>query len=112
MRGQLTITPGVASGSPCIGSTGTAAWAVTGCIWAGDSVDSIAEDYGVSREDVLVACWFVATYGVDSAWWTGTTFRRTGAVWRKRWGQWAAENSVNFWRHQYDAIPDPPSRED
>lgn len=108
---SLSIRPGVASGAPTVGETGSAAWAICGPIWAGDSLDSTAADYGVSREDVLDACWFVATYGVDAAWWNGPKRMRSGAVWTKRWGAWAAEHAEAFWRHEYDRIPDPPSRE-
>lgn len=109
---ELTIRPGVSSGAPCVGSTGTAAWAIAGPIWAGDSVDSVAHDYGTTREDVLVACWFLATYGIEAAWWNGEKRHAPGRVWVKRWGGWAAQYAAEFWRHQYDVIPDPPARED
>lgn len=105
----LTIRPGVAGGAPCIGRTGTAAWAIAGCIWAGDSVDDISAEYDVAREEVLVACWFLATYGVEAAWWNRGKRRRDGAVWTKRWGKWASDNAEDFWRHRFDGIDDPPS---
>lgn len=107
----LTIRPGVASGAPCIGRTGTAAWAIAGCLWAGDSVDDIADEYGVTREEILVACWFLATYGVEAAWWNRDERRRAGAGWTKRWGPWASEHVAAFWHHNFDAIPDPPNRD-
>lgn len=107
----LTIRPGVAVGAPCVGRTGAPAWAVAGPVWAGDSLEETARDYNCTRNDALVACWFLATYGIESAWWNGAKRHAPGRVWVKRWGAWAAEHAEAFWRHQYDRIPDPPSRE-
>lgn len=112
VSGHLSIRPGVACGAPTFATTGTAVWAVVGSIWAGDDVDTMARDYGLIREDVLVGCWFVATYGTEGAWWNGSKRHNPGRVWVKRWGAWASENAERFWRSQYDEIPDPPSRED
>lgn len=106
----LTIRPGVAFGAPCVGRTGTAAWAIVGPIWAGDAVNDVAKDYDLTRNEVLVACWFVATYGVESAWWNGERRHRPGDVWTRRWGTWASKHAATFWRHEFDEVPDPPTR--
>jgi uncharacterized protein (DUF433 family) len=105
---MLSIRPGVSSGAPCIGRTGVPIWALAGCIWAGDSLESTANDYDVTRDEALVGCWFLATYGIEAAWWNGRKRHAPGRVWVRRWGSWASDYAEQFWRHQYDAIPDPP----
>lgn len=109
MSAHLTIRPGVSSGAPCVGRTGTPAWAIAGQIWAGDGLDDTARDFGLTRSEGLLACWFLATYGIEAAWWNGTKRQRSGSAWTKRWGKWASDYASEFWRHKYDLIPDPPT---
>lgn len=59
----LSIDPRRQFGKVCIIGTRVPADSVAGCVAAGDSVDEVAEDYGVSRDQVLTACWWWATEG-------------------------------------------------
>jgi uncharacterized protein (DUF433 family) len=64
---------------------------------AGDDIATIAEDYDLTRADILVACWYLGLYGS----------RR----WRRSWRQWAEQAGQAMWDTRtvdYDQIPDPP----
>lgn len=112
MRGVLTVIPGRSGGSPCFADTGAPVWAVAGALWGGDSVEQLADDYGITRADILVGCWFLGTYGTEGAWWNGTKRHSPGRIWLKRWGPWARDHSTLFWLSKFDEIPDPPNRDD
>lgn len=93
----ITVDPAKNFGQPSIHG-GPKAWVVADMIWAGDSVDRIAEDYEITRAAVLVACWFVAEYGTRAE--------------KARWRNWKDAAAVGLWHGTYDLIPDPPSKED
>lgn len=87
------ICPGRLSGQPAIAGHRLS------CALIGDyaqamPVAEICRMYSLTRGDVLVACWYLATLG--------------GRGWRKRWGAWVAEYAGPFWHGDYAAIPDPP----
>lgn len=66
-------------GRPCITGTRITAETIAGSVWAGDSVDSVADNYGVDRLDVLWCCaWWIAEGGLH-----GTRGQR-----RQRWMLW------------------------
>lgn len=56
----LTIDPRRQFGRVCIGGTRVPADVVAQCVAAGDSVDATADNYGVTRDQVLLACWWYA----------------------------------------------------
>lgn len=60
MRPAVTVQPGVNFGHPMVG--GCPVETVAGRVWAGDSVNDTAEDFGLSREQVLLACWYYARW--------------------------------------------------
>lgn len=109
----IEIRPGVNFGRPLVGRAGASVEAIIERIWAGEGVADVAEDHGATRADALVACWFVAAYGVsDVAAQMDGTFKRWGKKWAKRWEKWANENTDVLWHHDYDKVTDPPSRTD
>jgi hypothetical protein len=83
---------------------GVATDAIAGMVWAGESPETVADEYGLpGRSWVLVACWFEARHGRP----------RTG--YRRAWRSWAERAGQAMWRAtpvDYAAIPDPPSREE
>ena len=105
-RPFLTIDPGMQFGRVCLNHTRTPADVVAECVFAGDPVDYIADAYGLTREDVLLACWWVtfdATVRPKS--------RRTASEQRlvERWGPWCelVHASLGGWSDQPTPI-DPP----
>lgn len=95
-RPYVSFDPAVDFGGPTI--SGASVETVAGMVWAGDSVDETAGEFGLTRHHVLVACWWIGTHGP----WR----------WRRRWGRWAkTAHAELWWRHgRYETIPDPPWR--
>lgn len=91
----VTVDPAVRFGFPAI--RGISTDAIAGVVWAGESLATVADEYDVTREEVLVACWFEGTHGERK--------------WRKRWGAWAEQVHGEFSNSRYD-VPDPPTGED
>lgn len=95
-RPSVEFTPCMRFGEAHI--RGISVDAIVSAHWVGDDAES---DYGLSRAEVLVACWYAARHGTR--------------VWRKRWGPWLAannsENDVRLWREDYE-VELPPTRED
>lgn len=95
-RPYIVLDPAQNFGQPAIGSTRVKVADILGWLDAGESVATIEEEYGASREDVLVACWFEARYG-------------TGAHPRDEWLDWLEEWEPTLWSAKgYDMIPLPP----
>jgi uncharacterized protein (DUF433 family) len=80
---------------------------VAGPIFGGDSVDSTAVDYGVSRKMALVCCWYMVQEARMSKRPTKTDLRVID-----RWGDWAdaAFKILAGWDTTSGPCPDPPSR--
>lgn len=98
-RRYIWIDPGRRSGEPCIGGTRVPPEIIGGYVWAGDDVAKIADDYSISMPQVLVACWYLGTYG--------------SRVWKKRWGVWAKKAGGVLWsRKDQDQCPLPPTMKD
>jgi uncharacterized protein (DUF433 family) len=89
----ISIDPRRHSGSPCINLTRTSTSAIAGCVYAGDSVESTMDGYGGDRTDVLLACWYEATFNPRQ--------------WSK-WKRWAEDAWGPLARSEWDQIPDPP----
>ena len=62
-------------------------------VHAGEGIEEVADDYDVTRAEVLLACW-----------WAGSSNDR---VWRC-WKAWAHEVHAAMARGEYDKVPDPP----
>jgi len=80
-------------GQPHIG--GTQVEHIGGMMWAGESVDTVADEYGHTRPEVLTACWWLGVHGT----------RR----WRQRWQVWARQVEADLARGDYTALPGPPA---
>ncbi len=95
----ITVDPAVRFGRPHIKGVSTVA--VAGMVYAGESLATVADEYDLSRHEVLLACWHEGLQG----------------VYRAEWGDWAARvhGPLGGWSLlDVDALPDPPEgdRED
>ena len=104
--GVIVWHPGRMSGDATIGHSRLTAVTLAGLVWAGDSIESIAEAYEVPTFSVELSCWWVALHHPNPCAWE----RRAGRKWRK----WAQEWSYWAWhdRNTDSALyPDPPAAE-
>ncbi len=69
-RPHLRVDPGVRFGDPCV--RGVSVYDIAGMLTAGETVAVVADDYSLTRADVLLACWFLGRHGP--------------LEWRERWG--------------------------
>lgn len=101
---EVWIHPARYSGKPCVGGRRTPVESLVVEAWL-TSVDSAAEAFDVSRQTVLVACWYAGLYG------TVDPFRRARAdrTWIRRWRGWADQWGGAMWAGRWDKIPDPPT---
>lgn len=90
---HVAIDPTIQYGQPCIGGTRITTETLAGRVWAGDTVDDTAFDFGLSREAVLVACWWESRYAPYDGWFD--------------WGL-GARPLMN--RGDWGLIADPPAR--
>ena len=107
----LTIDPSRGFGRVCVAGRGLHAESVATAVWAeGGDVDGVAEDYGVSRDEALLCCW----------WWVteGALDRGKDRARRTRWKRWADEQVIQIlggWRkgetlcNPDDYAPEVPS---
>jgi uncharacterized protein (DUF433 family) len=106
---QVVVNPAVRAGQPQI--KGIPVVALCDVVWAGESVDRVADDYNLTRADVLVGCWYAGMLGLP-----GERRKVLAAtpLWRKRWGAWAEKVTAALWSPpvKYDVIPDPPNEEE
>lgn len=102
VRPVLTIDPGVQGGAVCVDGTRIPASTVGSIVWQGDPVCDVAQDYGITRADVLLACWWWA----DQEQYQRTKFGRSV---RKRWGAWIETAHAHFAHSLHiDKLDDPP----
>lgn len=100
-RPAVLFDPGRQFGEPRIDGSRVTVKRLVDAVWAGATAAHAADQLGVRRRDVLVACWFVTQ-------WSPTDYHRR--LWRKRWGAWAAEHRHELERDDLrDQVPDPPS---
>lgn len=96
-RSVVTTDPAVRFGRPQIGGVSTEA--IAGMVMAGEGVDTVADEYTLSRHQVLLACWHEGTWG----------------CYRREWGVWAekvAYPQLAGWQPlDVDAMPEPPDRD-
>lgn len=99
-RAHVSIDPGIKGGQPCIAGTRLTAEWLADHVWRGRTCEDMQGDWDyLTREDMLVACWYVATYGPRS--------------WRKRWSRWAEDAHPFLWDStRQAACPWPPTIQD
>lgn len=93
-RPVVMTEPCMRFGQPHIG--GTSVDALAGMVWAGEPVAVVAEEYGRTVAEVLVACWHQARYGTRAE--------------RKRWAAWLETVEDDMWHSRFDNLPAPPNR--
>jgi len=115
-RPQVAFDPAVLSGEPCILGRRIPVRMVAEMVW-NENVDEAMDMWGLSREEVLVACWFVGATGImtihaESGEQEGTgnayKLNLSSEEWRERWNAWANRYAASLWLSDYDAVPDPP----
>lgn len=110
-RPFVSVDPAMRFGQPTVNGTRLPVQTLVDYVWAGEDPDVVAEEYDVTRADILVACWFAGTYGLPG--------RRQQLfptpLWRRRWGEWADGVAKALWQTStvdYDAIAGPSARGD
>ena len=81
-RAHVRVEPGVRVGKPCIGGTRIDTECVANVVWQG--LDPVGPDWyasSLTREEVLVACWYEARYGPKR--------------WRRAWREWRLRYESN-----------------
>jgi uncharacterized protein (DUF433 family) len=93
-RPFVRVDPAVAFGQPHI--KGVSTEAIAGMWWAGESAETVCDDYHLSRHEFLVALWFEGTHG----------------GFRLQWGGWAegAYRQLAGWEPLNLGMVLPPDR--
>lgn len=101
-RPVVTIDPAVRFGWPHI--KGVSCEAIASAFWAEGDAGAVADDYGLTRHELLVALWHEATHGAARAEFPG---------WRV-WADEVAYPRLAGWVKPLDveSLPLPPGRED
>ena len=105
-RPHVWVDPGRQFGGPCVAGTRVTVETVAVDVWSG-GVSRSMEAVDLTREQVLVACWFHACWrprGVKE----GAALRASAVA----WAGWVAEHERAIWESAWDQIPDPPSKAD
>lgn len=102
----LTIDPKRQFGRVCIEGTRVPAEVVAQCVAAGDSVDETADDYGITRDQVLLACWWYATSGAGRS----KFDRAIRAAWigEDLEASWTTRAAMVLGGHASGPLEDPP----
>lgn len=96
-RPVIVIDPARRFGRPSI--KGISTEAVAGMVMGGESINVTADEYGLTRHEVILACWHEGLQG----------------VYRREWNVWANEvhRPLGGWEPlDVDAISDPPCRDE
>lgn len=86
MSGELRVVhmPGRMGGDATIGDTRITCRDVAGMVWAGDTVADLAEDFGLTRDQVRLACWWLVEHAVQHDDWEGMAWEAWEA-WAEQW---------------------------
>lgn len=109
----ITISPFNMSGEPTLGDRKIAISTLADHVLT-FGVDATCTDYEISRAEVLVACWFLGSYGITTVQVRGkhsaTPLYRVAQDRRtiKKWRKWAEKNAAALRNGDYDNIPNPP----
>jgi uncharacterized protein (DUF433 family) len=92
----VSVQPGMKSGVPCIAGRRLPTELIASMYVAEGGWEVVADRYEITRDDVMVACWFEARYGRSK--------RR-----RKAWAGWLADVEGRLWESQdWTDVPFPP----
>jgi len=89
-RPHVRVDPAQRFGRPNV--KGVPVDAIADAVWVGETVEVVADEYGLTRPDVLVACWWAGKH-------------------EPRFRRWSEEVAGKLWRQEYD-VPDPPCKAD
>ncbi len=107
-RPHVSHDPRQGWGDPVVSGRGTKVASVAELVWVGERVDDVADEFGLTRGDVLVACWHAGRVGLPAR------GRRPSLLWPQRWGEWAGRVDRLLARAEtaedYLEVPDPPDR--
>ena len=92
-RPYVMFDPAQNFGAPSVADKRIPVAAVAGMVYAGETTEVVADEYGITRHAVLVACWWMARYGP----WR----------YRWRWRKWLMEAEDPLWQGRPDECPDP-----
>jgi uncharacterized protein (DUF433 family) len=96
-RPHIIVDPAQNFGDPALGRSRVKVENLLERLDADDSWEDVADDHGLTRGDILVACWFEARYG-------------SGPHPRDEWLDWLEAWEPNLWKASsvdYDEIPLP-----
>lgn len=100
-RAVLTIDPRRQFGRVCVEGTRVPADAIAKNVAAGDGVDRVADDYQITREQVLLCCLWYS--------WECLSIRRNfERKVAKAWDKWADEALYVLGGHKPGPLADPP----
>jgi len=99
-RPAVVIDPGRKYGTPRLDGTRVACREAADACWAGGTASEVADQLGLDRQQVIVACWFMVRFAQTD---------QQRQKWRRRWRAWADEHEHLIRRDQWHAVPDPPS---
>lgn len=68
-RPHVSVDPGINFGSPSVAGISTEV--IAGMVWADEDPAVVAADYGITRHEVLLACWWEGWQGIYRAEWAG-----------------------------------------
>lgn len=92
-RPAVVFDPGIRFGWPQV--VGIPVESIGGMVWAGENVDTTADEYDLTRDQVLVACWWLGIHGAKK--------------WRRRWKVWAQTAHDHMWHGRWEKVTDPPT---
>ncbi|TMR13795.1 DUF433 domain-containing protein [Nonomuraea turkmeniaca] len=96
-RPRIVADPAVNFGKPTIEASGVSVAVIISAYLAGDRPQVLYDEYGISRGDLLICCWWVARYAKQ----------------KRAWRQWLNTWEPVLWRAQpgaYEQVPLPPRR--
>lgn len=90
----ITVRPGYRFGRPAIRGVSTVA--VAGAVWAGESIETVADEYSLTEVEVLWACWHEGVQG----------------EYQRQWRSWADQPEVYAALRRGEAPEPPPDRDE
>lgn len=95
----VVVNPRQNFGKPSLARTRVPVWAIIAPYLVGETEENLIAEYGITREDILVACWYQARY--------------EAATVPEPWQDWLYDNEGRMWTNDdWTEIPLPAQKED
>lgn len=94
----IWVSPGRMSGQPCIYGHRLPTHQMALAHFTATPLEEITQLYGITRSQLLVACWFEARHG-------------NSRVLRSAWKRWLREWEGALWEGGRENVPLPPQKE-